>query len=335
MINFNGISQIGLVGGGSATLMLALEAAKKGIRTLLLDPKIDCIGSQVVSEHMLGALTNENIEKLSLRSDVVVIMTDLPDVLDAKLHSRIYPDRETINTLSRKKALFELLEELKIPQAPMFYYDNKEQVLKQMENLVFPTRIIQQYNNIEESAYLCNEEDATDFILNLDNVQNIWVQPMGEYTNIITCLCIVDQNAKITLYDVLEEKFQNDTLYQVNFATSFSKTLLQKVTRYSKKILKEIAGAGVYTIKYGIKANKGVELITISPEISLSGILTLKAYNISIYEQYLHMILNMKVIAPTFIQEMSAQIKQSLKEYDDTKMYHIYHVGEATFALLT
>ncbi|WP_069998781.1 ATP-grasp domain-containing protein [Cellulosilyticum sp. I15G10I2] len=326
-MNFNGINQIGIVGGGSAALMLALEASKKGIHTTLLDPQIDCVGAQVVTEHIIATITNESIQKLSLRSDVVVFNTSLPYVLNTKLHASTYPSRQVMNRLSDKKELLDLLEELQIPTITTYYQDNKADTFDKIENLTFPFRFIKQYADRIESMDITSAEDAADFILEEEKADSFLLQPITHYTSIIACLAIVDSDGKITLYDPLEEKFEGDTLCTIQIANDLSKTMLQKIGRYNKKLLKEIAGQGIYTIKYGLKPNKGVEFIEITPEISISGILTLEAYDMSIYEQYIHMLLNMKVIGPTLINNVHGIIKQDHSTKSINTPYHIYNVG--------
>ncbi len=326
-MNVNGISQIGIVGGGSAALMLALEAAKMGIRTTLLDPQIDCVGAQVATEHIIAAITNENIQKLSLRSDVVVFNTNLSYVLDTKLHATTYPSKQVINRLGHKKELLDLLEDLQVPAIPTYYQDNKAETFEKIETLTIPFRFIKQYADRIESMDILSVEDAANFILEEEKADSFLLQPITSYTSIIACLCIVDREGKITLYDPLQEKFEEDTLCTIQIANELSKTMLQKIGRYNKKILKEIGGVGVYTIKYGLKSNKGIELIEITPEISISGILTLEAYDMSIYEQYIHMILNMKVLAPTLMTNVQGFIKQNYATKAVSTPYHMYNIG--------
>ena len=102
-MSLENVKQIGIVGGGASSLMLCFEAAKLGIRTCLLDPRVDCVGSRVASEHIVAALTSENIKKLSLRCDRVVYNTKPDFALDVKLHSKIYTSKDNINEIYQFK----------------------------------------------------------------------------------------------------------------------------------------------------------------------------------------------------------------------------------------
>jgi len=326
-MNYNGISQIGIVGGGSAALMLALEAAKKGIRTTLLDPEINCVGAEIVSEHIIATITNESIQKLSLRSDAVIFNLNLDYALEAKLHAPTYPSIQMINKLGDKKEILNLLERLQIPSPKTYYQDNKSETFEKIEKLGLPFKFIKQYKNRVESMDILSAEDAADFILEEEQAESFIIQPITNYPSVIACLCIIDKGGKIVLYDPLEEKFEEETLCTIQIANHLSKTMLQKIVRYNKKILKELGETGVYTIKYGVKPNKGVELIEITPEISLSGILTIEAYDMPIYEQYMHMILDMKVVQPTLTHNVHGIIKQNNTMKPANAPYHIYNIG--------
>lgn len=332
-MDFNGVSQIGIVGGGSAALMLALEAAKKGIRTTLLDPEINCIGAEIVSEHIIATITNESIQKLSLRTDAILFNTNLDYELDAKLHASTYPSIQMINKLSDKKELLNLLEKLQIPIPKTYYQDNKSDTFNKIEDIDFPFRFIKQYKNRRESMDIFNVEDAADCILEEEQADSFIIQPITAYSSVIACLCIIDNEGKMALYDPLEEKFEKETLCAIQVANHLSKTMLQKITRYNRKILKELGESGVFTIKYGLKPNKGIELIEITPEISLSGILTIEAYDMSVYEQYMHMILDMKVVQPTLTHNVHGIIKQNHTIKPINVPYHIYNIGVARLCL--
>lgn len=326
-MNLNEINQIGIVGGGSSAIMLALEAAKKGVHTTLLDPKVDCVGAKIATEHMVAAITNESIEKLSLRTDVVVFNTNLDFELTSKLHSPTYPDRQIMDRLCGKKDMLDLLEALQIPVPKVYYQDNKAETFDKLEDLSFPFRFIKQYKDRSESVDVFDVEDVADFILEEETAESFMIQPITSYSRTIACLCIIDKKGKQFLYAPLEEKYEEAALCTVKLAGELSKTTLQKIGRYNKKLLKEIGGPGVFTIKYGVKANKGIEFLEMTPEIALSGILTLDAYDMSVYEQYMHMILDMGVVQPTLIQNVYGTIKDTNPRGLSGAPYHFYHLG--------
>ena len=327
-MNFNGIKQIGIVGGGTSALMLCIEAAKAGIKTSLLDPKVGCIGSQLASEHIISAITNESIQKLSLRCDVVIFNRKLDFELNVKLHAKTYPSKDAMNDLCHFKNIQDILEVLEIPAPKIYYQDNKQQAFMQMEDLQMPFKFIKQYEDHTEELTVYNKDDLADFILEVDEGADSFIlQPMTEYSRMITFLCIADENDKCYVYDPIEEKMENQECH-MKIIDDLSKTMVARLNRYNKKLLKELRGIGAFTIKYGIKANKSVELIEITPELSVSGLLTLEAYELSIYEQYLHLVLGMSVHKPELEAYVQGTVKPVKEQKEEKGIYHFYHLGQ-------
>lgn len=327
-MNLKGIHQIGIVGGGVSALMLCIEAAKLGIRTTLLDPKIDCIGAQIATEHMVATINSENIQKLSLRADLVIFNRNLDFELNIKLHSKTYPSKAIMNELSSPKNILDLLEILEIPTAKVYYQDNKEDVCHSLEGVALPFRFIKQYAGYSRALDVKDKEDLMDFIAEVDETADSFIiQPITTYEHTLTCLCMVDRNGKVYLYDPLEATYEAEKVCSLKVATCISKTMSQKIGRYNRKLLKELQGEGVFTIKYGIKANKGIEFISISPEVDVAGILTLEAFDTSIYEQYMHMLLEMPILAPTLESYAEGTIKPVEEKMDKGTTYHMYNLG--------
>ena len=328
-MNFNGIKQIGIVGGGTSALMLCIEAAKVGIRTSLLDPKVGCIGSQLANEHIISAITNESIQKLSLRCDAIIFNTKLDFELNVKLHAKTYPSKETMKDLCHFKNVQDILEFLDIPAPKVYYQDNKQQAFTQIEDLEMPFRFIKQYTDRTEQMAVYNKEDLADFILEVDEGADSFIlQPITKYSRIITFLCIVDEDEKVYIYDPVEESNDEDKTCHLKISDSLSKTMLTRLNRYNKKLLKEINGTGAFTIKYGIKANKRVELIDITPELSMAGLLTLEAYELSIYEQYLHLLMGMSINKPELEAYVQGTIKPVNGQKEEKGVYHFYQLGQ-------
>lgn len=325
-MQLNNIKKIGIVGGGASALMLCIEAAKLGIQTALLDPEVDCVGSAVATEHMVAAINSQSIKKLSLRTDCVIFNTKINFDIDTKLHSVTYPSKETIGDLSHYKNILDALEVAEIPVPKAYYQDNKKASFEQIENLSMPFRFVKEHGYGSEELVVYTKEDLTDFILEIDeNVKSFILQPIPEYKQIISCLCLVDEKGKCFLYEPCIEKEEAHKVSELSIADNISKAMHQRLARYSKKILKEISATGAFTIKYGIKANKSVEFFSITPEISLAGLLTIDAYDTSIYEKYLQLILGMKIEAP----ELEAYVEGTVKPLEeiDEKPCHIYNLG--------
>lgn len=333
-MSINGVKQIGIVGGGASSLMLCIEAAKLGIRTCLLDPQVDCVGSRVASEHYVASITSENIKKLSLRSDYIIYNTRPDFEINVKLHSNIYPIKENLNEIYNFKNILDMVELLEIPTAKIVYQKNDQDAFKELDGLTMPFRFIKQYKGYSKQMDIFSKESLTDFIMDSEeDAESFMLQPISEYKQIAACICIADASGKIYQYHPIEESTDEADVCHLKIGETFSKSMVSRLARYNRKLLKEFNAVGVYTIKYGIKANKSVEFIEISSELGIGSLLTLEAYETSVYEQYMRLVLGMKLSAPELISFAHGTVKgiDTKIEQDDER--HIYHCGIANFCM--
>lgn len=305
------VNKIGIVGGGPSALVLCFEAAKLGISTCLLDPKVNCIGASVATEHFVAAINKENVKKLSLRCDKVIFNIKPEFVMDVKLHAPIYPNKEALGEVCSVKNMLELLEILEIPSAKFYYQDNKQDAFKKVEGITLPFRFIKQYKGYSKQMDIFSQEDLADFILEVDeDADSFILQTIEDYKQTISCICLGDQAGKVYLYDPIEINYDDEEVCHIKIADTLTKNMISRLNRYNRKIMKEIKPVGVFTIRYGIKANKSLEFIDMTPELGVGSLLTMDAYEISVFEQYLRLALDMKLESP----ELQAYVHGTIKE---------------------
>lgn len=328
MMSLKDIRQIGIVGGSVSSLMLCIEAAKRGIHTSLLDPKVDCVGSRVATEHLVAPITAENVKKLSLRCDCVIYNTKPDFKMDVKLHSRLIPSKETIEELYQFKNILEILELLEIPTAKIYSQQNDQEAFKEMDRLEMPFRFIKQYENSVKQLDVFSKEDLADFIMETEEqAEGFILQPLSGYKQIAACICMVDASGRFYAYHPIQEETDTEDSCQLRMGQGFTKNMIARLTRYNKKLLKELNAVGVYTIKYGIKANKAVEFIEITPELGVGSLLTTKAYEYSIFEQYLRLALEMKPMPIKWLGNACGKVTGLCEDFDEEETCHLYDCG--------
>ena len=326
------VKQIGIIGGGASSLMLCFEAAKLGIRTCLLDPRVDCVGSRVASEHIVAALTSENIKKLSLRCDRVIYNTRADFAVDVKLHSKLYPSKDNINELYQFKNILEILELLEIPTAKIFYQDNHDKTVKNIEDISMPFRFIKQYKHYSKQLDITSKKDLAEFIMEVDEeAESFIIQPLSGYKQIASCICVVDESGKVFQYHPIEELTEGENTGYLRIGDTFSKSMMNKLARYNKKLLAEIGAVGAFTIKYGVKPNKSVEFIEIVPELGIGSLLTLEAYDTSVYELMMRLMLEMKLDTPQLTSYAHGTVKLTDVAFEQNERGRMYDCGSASF----
>ncbi|PHV71239.1 hypothetical protein CS063_05985 [Sporanaerobium hydrogeniformans] len=320
------INKIGIVGGGMGALLFMAEAAKKGMATTLLDPRINCLGATYANEHMIAAFTSENIKKLSLRVDAVVFNTLTDCTL--KLEAASYPQKDSMGILSSPKKILELVTELEVPYRDTYYQDNKGDTFNRIDEINLPFKLVKEYEDRIETVELFNQSELAEEILEMNEKINSFIlQPIRQYSTKIICVGLVDNKNNVVFYNPVEECYDEEGhLMSLTTTTSLSKTMLQKINRYNKKLVKELNSVGLYTICYGVKANKGVEILEITPELPLAANLLEKAYDLSPYEQYIGVLMGMNCIEPTLLRPMQGHLLKGARVKSSKVAYHVYQL---------
>ena len=293
------IKQLGIVGGGISAVMLCNEAAKLGIKTTLLDPNIDCIGAELVNEHIIGSITPSNIDKLSLRCDALIFNQKINFKLTLKAPIPTLPSIDSLNNLYDFKNVCDLLESLEIPTPNHYYQDNTTSSFAKLEGVSLPLKLIKRFENHCEEFIALTADDLADFLLETnETVSSFIITPIEDYKNVVTFICTFDSSKKFFSYEptISQEIIATPPIAgsiikaDVEANLELSKTMLNRLTKYNKKLLQALGSHGCYTIKYGIKSNKSPELIDISPQIDTCGLITNSSYDVSAYKQTLYML---------------------------------------------
>lgn len=328
-MSLSNIKNISIIGGGISAVLLCNEAAKKGITTTLLDPDIGCLGANIATEHMIGTLTEENLEKLAFRSDAIIFNSTSNNIINEKLKCNLYPKVQVINKLNNRYQLLQMAQSLKIPVPAFYYQENKSLFMKELKEISVPFRFYQLFEDRIEKIDVLTEADLSNFIFEVDEKADAWlIEEINTYDKIVIHIVLVDSNNKVVSYSSFEKTFSKGALSTLCTPATVSKTMLQKLNTYTNKIAKNLEGPGVFSIQYGIKKNRSAELRNIVPKIDITGILTQTSYNLSVYEQTLNMLLGYPLVSPKQSSSANGYVFSENKKghlpAEPKGAYHIY-----------
>lgn len=286
------IRTLGIVGGNLLATMLCIEAQKRGIKTILLEPEINNIASEVADSHMTGIIDTQSIERLALRSDAVVFCTANIPVLDKGFidENMLYPGGEGIDLVTNRVEQLVAASLSSIPTPHFYHQHNKKEFIKQLEEIALPFKLYQIYSDGYELIEVNELEDIETFREQMDEEAIEWlIEEVNEYERILSITAIVSPN-KVFVYPVQEEMLKENDVKYITMPAEITKTMEQKIVKYIRKLLKERECEGLYTFKFGIKKNRSIELININPGITVGDIATNHYTDLSVYEQFLNLI---------------------------------------------
>lgn len=328
------INKLGIVGGNLTSALICLEASKKGIKTLLLDKTIGNVAAEFATQHILAEATKENIEKLILRVDTLMFSTSVIPTSGKyrKIEVPTYPNKEGIEMLESRVQLLNLATSLEIPVPNYYYQNNKEDVFEKLDSIHLPFTFYQIYEDKYESIDILNERDIQSFVYEVDEDAKEWlIEQINDYHKILSITVLKDQEGKVCTYPVVEEMIEDEDVNYINVPADITKAANQKITRYAKKLIKEMDTQGLFTLKFGMKKNKSIEFMHISPGITIGDIATLHYFDLSVYEQYVNMVCGIGIIEPTLLKPSTVTItKQDELPVGMKLPYHLYVVDKDT-----
>ena len=286
------IHTIGIVGGNLVAAMLCLEAKKRGIQTILLEPELRNIASEVADSHMTSTIHKQSLERLGLRTDALIFCTSNIPVLDGNFieENRCYPGREGIELVASRVEQLVTAQLCDVPTPPFFHESNKLKFFKQLENIKLPFKLYQIYNDGYEMLEVNEPEDIENFLMEVDEEAVEWlIEEVTEYERILSITALANHQ-KVFTYPIQEENLKENDVKYISMPASITKSMEQKLSKYTRKILKEKECEGVFTLKFGVKKNRSVELININPGITVGDIATNHYTDLSVYEQFFNLI---------------------------------------------
>ncbi|OOB76854.1 MAG: hypothetical protein BEN19_03700 [Epulopiscium sp. Nuni2H_MBin003] len=330
------INTIGIVGSNLMSLLLCKEAKKRGIETILLDQECFNISSDYVTTNLVGEFDKFNLERLALRVDAIICATNLITDIDEKIEDKtsLYPNKRACQLLTDRVSQINLAQELKIDLPSHFIVDDVQTLLEVKAELLFPAKCYQYTRNengdLEIDVYAIENIDATEELAQVlatgDSV--IIIEQLISYKQNLSITALMDTHKNIVLYPISEEK-ELDTSGKSLITTpaNITKTIAKKIETTTRKFVKKIASAGMFTLKFGVTEDRKIHLLAVTPGVTVGDIHTNHSTELSVYEQYLNLIEGKNIVDVTINENNSVYItnEQNVDEMFELP-YHLYKI---------
>lgn len=291
---------LGIVGSNLLASMLCLEAKKRGMQTLLLDPDIESITTQSADQHIIAPINQETVQRLTLRADAVVFCTTNIPTVDANFaHDKQYYPNETGRSLVGNRIEQLVLADLfEIPVPPYYHQKDKQVFSDKIETLSLPFTVYQVYAISYEAIVCTTEAERKALKTVLDDHAIEWLVEEQEVYDRYLSVTALFEAGKGHIYPVQEEIVTEEEVKWIHTPAQITKSMQNTLGKYVRKFAKESELEGLYTFQFGIKKNKRVALLYITPGITVGDIATAHYYNLSVYEQLLNLIEKKALHAP-------------------------------------
>ncbi len=325
------VKTVGIVGANLTSLLLCIEASKRGIETILLDQMIDNIAADQAGTNIVGKFDRKNLERLALRVDSIIFTTNLLNGAKEELDEMLptYPNFKSRELLTDRVKQLVLASEFKIAVPEYFICKDEDDLMQVQDVISIPYRCHQYLDNNLEVYLVEDEEMQRDVksLINVDEGMCIFEQ-ISNYKQVVTITGLKDNRKNIVLYPISEEEEELDNVQSYIFTpANITKSNAKKIEVIARKIIKHMNSAGMFTFKFGITKDKKIEWIGMTPGVNVGDIHTNHFTQLSVYEQFFNIVENKPIINVDLLQNNCVCITDEMECADNFELpYHLYRM---------
>jgi 5-(carboxyamino)imidazole ribonucleotide synthase len=291
--------KLGILGGGQLGKMLALAAQNWELETWILDASEDFPAALVCSKFVKGDFKNyDDVYNFGKQVDVLTIEIEHVNTEAlAQLEKEgivVHPSSKNLNIIKDKGLQKQFYKDKNIPTAPFDLYENKESILKAINenNLEFP--FVQKARTAGYDgrgvAVIKGEND----ISKLMDTASV-VEPLVDIQKEIAVIVARNENGQIKSFPPVEMEF-NPIANLVEFLicpADITNELTQKAIQLAEKVIKAYDLCGLLAVELFLDQNNRLVVNEVAPRTHNSGHHTIDSCVTSQFQQQLRAVINL------------------------------------------
>jgi len=286
---------LGIIGGGSETYILELEAKRMGFRTMLLTDEENDIATQAADSFLVGTLEDiENLSELGHRSDLLLYMdenfdsgllkqlTDSFNVAQGSDLLAIVQDRYIERTF---------LNDLNINVPPFFSIVTVDDIKSAVKEIGFPCILkpIQKNQTVLKRHILYNDNDVERVKKLLQDgtyILEAWIDTKTEYSIMVS----KSKNQKIHTFPMIQEIYDGTHLMSSFIYKKNDPDVEAEMQRVALMVAENIDYVGIFGIGFILSQSGVLYVKRIFPGINYSANVYQEATGISQFELHIRAI---------------------------------------------
>ena len=286
---------LGIIGGGSETYILELEAKRMGFRTMLLTDEEKDIATQAADSFLVGALENiENLSELGHRSDLLLYM-------DANFDSGLLKQLAENFNIAQGADLLAIaqdryiertfLNDLNINVPPFFSIVTVDDIKSAVKEIGFPCILkpIQKNQTVLRRHILYNDEDVERVKKLLQDgtyILEAWIDTKTEYSIMVS----KSKDQKIHTFPMIQEIYDGTHLMSSYIYKKNNPDVEAEMQRVALMVAENINYVGIFGIGFILSQSGVLYVKRIFPGINYSANVYQEATGISQFELHIRAI---------------------------------------------
>ena len=284
-------STIGILGGGQLGRMLALAAARLGLKCHIFEPGADCPASQVAAHTTTAAYEDEAaLRAFAEHCDVVTFeFENIPDsaldIVEGVVPVR--PNRKSLSTSQDRIAEKDFLTSIGLTVAPYQAVSSQDDLDQAVEKIGVPSILKSRRFGYDGKGQLRlrSPEDAIGAFVKIGN-QPAVLEGFVDFEREISVIGARSEDGDIACFDPGENVHVDGILDTTTVPARISKSLTTDAVLLAGRILNALDYVGVMGVELFVTPN-GLVVNEIAPRVHNSGHWTQNACVVDQFEQHI------------------------------------------------
>jgi 5-(carboxyamino)imidazole ribonucleotide synthase len=286
---------LGIIGGGQLGRMLAMEAKRLGIKTIIYSETQECPAHSIADKIIVGSYHDAALlDEFSRECAVITyefenVPVSMADYLGMRTHLR--PGRDVLAVTQDRLAEKTFLNALSIPIAEFGAVAYEGDIKNLMETIQSPAILktrslgydgkgqvqIDTIKNASMAYYELNEAPAI-------------VEKKIDFTQEFSVIAVRDYHGNFMAYTPVDNVHENGILRTSTIPSKLPASVTQKGLEYTQKIANALGYIGVLAVEFFVTKDNQVFANEIAPRVHNSGHWTLDGCYVSQFEQHIRAI---------------------------------------------
>ncbi|MEO9258072.1 MAG: 5-(carboxyamino)imidazole ribonucleotide synthase [Crocinitomicaceae bacterium] len=287
--------RVGVLGGGQLGRMLIQDALNYDVAIDCLDSDVNAPCAKIANEFVLGDILDyKTVIDFAKSRDVITV--EIENVCVEALEEiersgkKVFPQPTVLKTIKDKGLQKAFFDEYKIPTAPYFLVNNKQEIANYFHE--FPVM-----QKLRVGGYDGKGVHALKSKNNLDDAFDApcILEKMIDFHKEISVIVARNESGEIATFPVVECEFSAEAnLVEFLFSPAqISEAVETEAIEIAQKIIKALGMVGLLAVEMFVTKDGRVLVNEIAPRPHNSGHQTIECNITSQYEQHLRAILNL------------------------------------------
>jgi len=286
-------STIGVIGGGQLARMLAMAAARLGLRTVILEPDQNCPAAQVANDHLVHDYIDETgLVALAEASDVITYEFENVPVAAAQFlegRTALYPGSKALEISQDRLVEKGFINKIGVRTARYFdigSIENLKTALIAFDGAgILKTRRLG-YDGKGQVRFNGENEASVEAIFAEFGDAPCIIEEMVPFEREISVVAARDLSGNFVAFDPAWNVHRDGILRQSVVPCGLSEEILAAARKIAGKIMDELSYVGVMGTEFFVTDSGELLVNEIAPRVHNSGHWTEAACTISQFEQH-------------------------------------------------